>query len=64
MGYVQEEQFCGVIDSYTAALFTRVLGWTVEECDVLVEKAKAEVRDRQNQLYIPFTVAYGKRPEK
>ena len=54
MGVVQQEQFCGAIDSYTIALFTRVLGWTSEECKVLMDLAKKEVRDPKNQLYINF----------
>ena len=63
MGMVQSEQFCDAIDSYTMALFTRVLGWSTEESQVLMAKAKAEVRDRKNQVYINFFFVHGRRPE-
>lgn len=33
------------VESFTLALFTRVLGYTVEECQVLISKLKAELRD-------------------
>ena len=64
MGEVQREQFCDAIDSYTLALFTRVLGWTAEECEVIMANAKSEVRDRKNQLFLNFIFVYGRRPEK
>ena len=58
LGVVQQEQFCNAIDSYTIALFTRVLGWTAEECKVLMDAAKKEVRNPKNQLYINFVCEY------
>ena len=63
LGLVQQEQFCDAIDSYTTALFTRILNWTQEECEVIMAKAKAEVRDRKNQVFINFYYVYGRKPE-
>ena len=36
-------------DSYTPALFTRVLGWSMEETEVFMAKCKEEIRNPKNQ---------------
>lgn len=62
MGTFQREHICDSVDSYTVALFTRVLGWSLEECQVIMAKVKQEVRDLQHQLYTNFFFVSGRAP--
>ena len=45
MGAFHAEDLCDAVDSYTGALFTRVLGWTPEECQVLQANVKKDFRN-------------------
>ncbi|KNG87492.1 UMTA methyltransferase family protein [Aspergillus nomiae NRRL 13137] len=58
-GFVGELQ---AIEAYTPALFTRVLGWSEEEMQVLMDKVKKELFDRSLHLYLPVHVVYGRKP--
>ena len=51
------------LESYTMALFTRVLGWTVEEVHTFIAKARAEMVDRSIHLYTKFVYVYGQKDE-
>lgn len=59
VGFVGELQ---AIEAYTPALFTRVLGWSEEEMQVLMDKVKKELFDRSLHLYLPVHVVYGRKP--
>ena len=50
--------------SYGAAHFTRVLGWTSEEFEVLSAGVKRELKDRTLQVYSNLYVIYGRKPAK
>ena len=50
--------------SYGAAHFTRVLGWTSEEFEMLSVSVKSELKDRTLQVYSNFYVIYGRKPGK
>lgn len=54
MGMFHREDIVDAVDSYTPGLFTRILGWTPEECQVLIAKVKKNFRDPQLQLYTKF----------
>ena len=45
MGMFHREELYDAVDSFTAALFTRILGWTPEECSVLQGKVKEDMRN-------------------
>lgn len=50
----QAENLCGPsggLEALSYALFTRVHGWTKEEVEVFVAKAKAELKDRRLHSY-------------
>ncbi|KAI5461787.1 S-adenosyl-L-methionine-dependent methyltransferase [Mariannaea sp. PMI_226] len=49
-------------ESYTPAVFSRVLGWTDEEIQVLIAKVKKEFKDPTIHLYIPVYIIWGKKP--
>lgn len=59
----QREQVADSVDSYTMALFTRILGWSPEECMVLIAATKAEIRDPRHRLYAQFWFTWGRKPE-
>ncbi|KAH6712790.1 putative methyltransferase [Leptodontidium sp. MPI-SDFR-AT-0119] len=48
--------------SYGAAHFTRVLGWSSEEFEVLSAGVRGELKDRTLQLYSNLFVVYGRKP--
>lgn len=62
MGYAMREQFYDAVDSFTPMLFTRVLGWTPEECQVMQVKAKQVFRANKHQVYTKFWFVYGRKP--
>jgi hypothetical protein len=49
--------------SYGNAHFTRVLGWTNEEFEVLSAGVRGELKDKKLQLYSNLYVVYGQKPE-
>ncbi|KAE8396576.1 S-adenosyl-L-methionine-dependent methyltransferase [Aspergillus alliaceus] len=58
-------QFVGemqAIEAYTPALYTRVLGWSEEEMQAMMQKVKQEVSNRTLHLYLPCHVVYGRKP--
>ncbi|KAI9927250.1 hypothetical protein MW887_003637 [Aspergillus wentii] len=48
--------------SYTYALFTRHLGWSREECEVLAAGMRRELKDLSLHLYTKVHIVYGQRP--
>ena len=51
------------VESYTMALFTRVVGWTSEEVRVFLTKVRKEMEDRSLHLYTKFVYVYGQKDE-
>ncbi|KAL1971102.1 hypothetical protein VTN77DRAFT_53 [Rasamsonia byssochlamydoides] len=62
IGKFQQVQQIQAADSYTPALFSRVLGWTSEEIEVLLAKVRNELKDRSLHMYIPIYFVYGRKP--
>jgi hypothetical protein len=62
IGKYQAVQELQVIDSYTPALFSRVLGWSPPEIQVLMAKVKSELRDPSIHLYLPVYFVWGRKP--
>ena len=50
------------VESYTPALFSRVLGWNQLEIEVLMSKVKNELKDRSIHLYVLIYMVYGQKP--
>lgn len=46
----------------TLALFTRVLGYTIEEAQVVIAKVKNDLRNKTPHLYVPFYFIWGRKP--
>ncbi|KAJ5546054.1 hypothetical protein N7494_003639 [Penicillium frequentans] len=51
-----------VVEPYSLALFTRVLGFTYQEAQSYLEKVRAEMMNTKCHLYFFFHFVYGQRP--
>ncbi|KAL1845061.1 hypothetical protein VTK73DRAFT_1209 [Phialemonium thermophilum] len=56
------ENFTWGCESMSLALFTRVLGWSVEEVRVLMAMVRQDLRNRRIHAYWNFWVVYGRKP--
>jgi hypothetical protein len=63
LGRYQSIQELQVVDSYTPALFSRVLGWEEKEMQVFMGKVKKNLRDPAIHLYLPVYFVWGRKPE-
>lgn len=64
LGGYQLVQMLDGIESYTMALLMRVQGWSLEEVQILLAKARAELRNKENHLYTLVHYVYGRKPEE
>lgn len=55
-------QSCAAIDSYTPMLLGKILGWEQDAMQVLMAKAKKELRDLSIHIYLPVYFIWGKKP--
>ncbi|KAI9806072.1 MAG: hypothetical protein M1833_004479 [Piccolia ochrophora] len=52
------------IEGFSMALFTRVLGWTAEEVQVLIAKVRKDCSNPNIHAQQDFHIVYGRRPEE
>ncbi|TQB76277.1 hypothetical protein MPDQ_000585 [Monascus purpureus] len=50
------------VEGYSLALYTRFLGWSSEELQVLLAKVRNEFNDQKNRMYIAVHVVFGRKP--
>ncbi|KAK2745618.1 hypothetical protein FQN55_006108 [Onygenales sp. PD_40] len=50
-----------MVEAYSMALFTRVLGWEREEVEVLMRAVAGELGDRRKRLWVRVWVVFGRR---
>ncbi|KAH6951685.1 S-adenosyl-L-methionine-dependent methyltransferase [Fusarium avenaceum] len=62
VGKCQVIQSCAAIDSYTPMLLGKILGWEQDAMQVLMAKAKKELRDPSIHVYLPVYFIWGKKP--
>jgi len=62
LGLYQLEHLLICGDSFTSGLLGRVLGWSKEECQILLAEAHREMRDPKLHLYTQFRFIYGRKP--
>jgi len=62
LGAYQREQVILSLQSYVPGLLGRVLGWSQEECQILIAEATRELRDPKIHLYTMFRFVYGRKP--
>jgi hypothetical protein len=51
------------MESYSMALFTRVLGWSPDEVNIFLAGVRQELTDRSLHIYAKFYFVYGQKPE-
>lgn len=51
-----------VVEPYTLALFTRVLGYSYQDAQEYMDKVRAELVSNNFHLYVLFHFIYGQKP--
>ncbi|KAJ5587098.1 uncharacterized protein N7459_002863 [Penicillium hispanicum] len=62
IGRVGKVTLLEVVEPYTLALFTRVLGFSFQDAQEYMEKVRAELMSSKFHLYILFHFVYGQKP--
>ncbi|CAG8972001.1 hypothetical protein HYALB_00008286 [Hymenoscyphus albidus] len=62
LGLYQQHQMLDATSSYGQAHFTRVLGWSKQEFDVMSACCRRELKDLRYHTYSDLYVCYGQRP--
>jgi hypothetical protein len=62
MGLYQREHVYLAFQSYAPGILGRILGWSNEECQILVALCNRELRDPKLHLYTVFNFVYGRKP--
>ncbi|RMJ24968.1 Methyltransferase [Aspergillus sp. HF37] len=63
LGRFQQVNMLDAIESYSLALFTRVLGWSPEEVQVFLAGVRRELVDRSLHIYGKLYFTYGQRED-
>lgn len=61
-GMWNHENIAGGLYGVSVALFTRGLGWTVEELELFLVDVRKEIKDTKIHSYFPLNVVYGQKP--
>lgn len=51
------------LNAMSMALFTRVLGWSMERIEVLLAGVRNDLKDRKIHAYAEVYIVYGRKPE-
>ncbi|KAF4974214.1 hypothetical protein FZEAL_8852 [Fusarium zealandicum] len=62
LGRFQAIQQMKAVESYTPAVFGRILGWSSEEIQVVIAKVRKELTDPAIHIYIPVYFVWGRKP--
>jgi hypothetical protein len=62
LGRYQQHMMLEALDAYSFGLFTRVLGWSNEEVQVLLAEVRKDLQNRRFHGYSRVYVVYGKKP--
>ena len=56
-------QMFDAADSFTLGFFTRVLGFSVEKTQTIIEGVKQDLKNPRHHIYSHFHFVYGRKPE-
>ncbi|KAH7176332.1 S-adenosyl-L-methionine-dependent methyltransferase [Dactylonectria macrodidyma] len=62
VGMCQEIQQIKAVDSYTPAVFARILNWSDDELQVFIDEVRADLKNPKIHLYIPAYFIWGRKP--
>lgn len=64
IGRYQLGQALESVESFTVALFTRVLGYSREEAQLVMAQVRADLREPKNHFYVNYHFIYGQKPDR
>ncbi|PGH18052.1 hypothetical protein AJ79_00678 [Helicocarpus griseus UAMH5409] len=64
VGRFQQVQMLQALEPYSLFLFTKVLGWTVSETQVLIAGVQSDLKNRDVHVYSRVHFTRGRKPEK
>ena len=62
IGRYQREHMAMGIEPYTFGFIGKVLGWSEQECRVLIAQVTNDVRRKDVHMYIKFYFVHGRKP--
>jgi hypothetical protein len=62
IGIFHQEHMVACVEPFTLGLFTRVLGWSHDKTQVMMEGVKDDFRKRKGCLYTASHFVYGRKP--
>ena len=63
IGRCERLHMLDAVEPYSLALFTRTLGWTLEDTQELLNHVREDFADPKNHLYSYFHFVYGRKPD-
>lgn len=64
LGRYQQVNMVESMEAYTLALFTRILGWPMEQIHVFLAGVRKELVDRSIHTYAKLYITYGQRVDE
>ncbi|KNG82938.1 putative SAM domain methyltransferase [Aspergillus nomiae NRRL 13137] len=64
LGRYQQANMLEALDAYSLALFTRFLGWSVDQIQVLLVGVRRELLDRRLHIYSRYYLVYGRKEKE
>ncbi|EXJ65684.1 uncharacterized protein A1O5_11211 [Cladophialophora psammophila CBS 110553] len=62
LGTYYRAQFVDAVEPFTLAIFTRVLGYTIDQALVTIERVKQDLINPNLHLYVDYHFVWGKKP--
>jgi DNA-directed RNA polymerase specialized sigma24 family protein len=63
LGRYQQAMMLEALDAYSYALFTRILGWSTAQIQVLLAGVRKELRDQKFHGYSRYYFVCGQKPD-
>ncbi|KAI9800693.1 MAG: hypothetical protein M1825_004015 [Sarcosagium campestre] len=63
LGTWERVNFLEGMSAFSTAIYTRLLGWSVEELEVLFAGVRSDINNKKVHAYFPIYVVYGKKPD-
>lgn len=63
LGQYSEANVLRAVESFTPALYTRVLGYSMEETQAVMENVKREMADKKIHQYCSYHFFIGQKPD-
>ncbi|GAB1194037.1 hypothetical protein APSETT444_003276 [Aspergillus pseudonomiae] len=64
LGRYQQANMLEALEAYSLALFTRFLGWSVDQIQVLLVGVRRELLDRRLHIYSRYYLVYGRKEKE